>query len=162
MRKLFFLLLATVLLGACSSIDCPLENTVSLSVGFYKANGLPDTLRIDTLTVSTTRRDGNDTVLINRDVKATGIQLPLSSGAVADTFLISLKDTLNREYLNRIIISKTDQPHFESVDCKMSYFHTITNVDWSGSRIDSISITKQQVDYDASSQHLHIYFKALP
>lgn len=162
MRKATFLLSAAILASACSSIDCPLENTVSLSAGFYKPDGSPDTLRIDTLSISTTRHDGNDTVLINREVRATGFQLPISSGSAADTFLLALKDTLGRQSTSRIIINKTDQPHFESVDCKMSYFHTITNVSWDGPRIDSVSITKQQVDYDASSQHLHLYFKALP
>ena len=144
MRKTLALLLTALLTGACSSIDCPLENTVNLVCGFYKADGTPDT------------------TLINRDVRATGFKLPISSGAAADTFLIMLTDTLHRQSANRIIVNKTDLPHFESVDCKMSYFHTINDVTWSGPRIDSVTVTKQQVDYDASAQHLHIYFKAQP
>ena len=162
MRKTLALLLTALLTGACSSIDCPLENTVNLVCGFYKADGTPDTLHIDTLSISTTRLDGNDTTLINRDVRATGFKLPISSGAAADTFLIMLTDTLHIQSANRIIVNKTDLPHFESVDCKMSYFHTINDVTWSGPRIDSVTVTKQQVDYDASAQHLHIYFKAQP
>lgn len=162
MRRIIVMLVSAVVLGACSSVDCPLENTVSTVCGFRQANGRPDTLLSDTLTVTTVRRDGSDTVVINRDVKVTGMTLPISSGAAADTFNIFLTDTLHRTSVNRIIISKTDLPHFESVDCKMSYFHTINNVSWSGDRIDSVTINKQNVDYDASQQHLHIYFKARP
>ena len=160
MRRLITWAALATLAAACSSIDCPVENTVNTVCGFYRADGTADTLKTDTLTVSTTRRDGNDTVVINRDVNATGCKLPVSSGAAADTFHIALRDTAGGVSTATMMIDKTDRPQFESVDCKMAFFHTITQVRWTGSAIDSVVIKKQNVDYDASSQHLYIYFKA--
>lgn len=143
---------------ACSSIDCPVQNTVNTVYGLYKGDGTPDTLRHDTLTISTIRRDGNDTVLLNRKVGATTFELPISSGAPTDTLLVELKDS-TRRMVDTLFVSKDDNPHFESVDCNMSYFHTLTGIKWTGNAIDSATITKRQVDYDASSQHIRIYFK---
>lgn len=145
-----------LLLSACTSIDCPVENVVATSYKLLKADGTQDTLRGDTLTISTKCRDGNDTVLLNRSLNTTAFTIPISSGASVDTLLVEMKDTTSTTY-NYIYVEKTDQPHFESVDCAMSHFHTITNVTWEGSDIDSVTINKAFVDYDSSTSHLYIY-----
>lgn len=144
------LLLAGVLLAACSSVDCPLNNTVYTN---YKLMGTVTTLP-DTLTITTTRTDGYDSVLINRQVNTDSFSLPMSYGRAADTLYIhvnALVDTLR--------IEKTNTPHFESVDCGVAYFHTITGVQYTRHAIDSIVINHKDVNYDATHQHFHIYFK---
>lgn len=156
MRKIVAALLA-VLLAACSSVDCPVENTVALVCELRKAGGTADTLSIDTLTITTTRRDGNDTTLINRLTKASSFTLPISSGAEADTFHVTLSDTLGNSRTATLRVAKTDEPHFESVDCAMSHFHTLTATSVEGSGIDSVTIHKTNVDYDASTSHLYFY-----
>ena len=152
-------LAATLTLGACSSIDCPVQNTVYTAYGLYKPGGERDTLR-DTLTILTTRRDGTDSVLLNRSVNTTAFELPMSYTAPADTLLFTITDTLQRTLTDTVWIAKDNYPHFESVDCNISFFHFITSVRWTGNAIDSIAVNKQNVDYDASTEHFHLYLKA--
>lgn len=146
-----------LLLTACTSIDCPVENIVATGYKLLKPNGEQDTLSYDTLTITTTRNNGNDTVLLNRSLGATDFTLPISNGASADTLIFVLKDTIRTTH-DTLYVTKTDHPHFESVDCAMSYFHTITGVKWAGSDIDSVVINKKSVDYDSSTPHLYLYF----
>ena len=62
MRRIILPLVTIVMLTACSSIDCPLNSAVAT---YYKLAGNITKLS-DTLTISTTRNDGNDTVILNR------------------------------------------------------------------------------------------------
>ena len=128
------MLLTILILAACSSVDCPLNNTVYAN---YKLMGKVTTLP-DMLTISTTRQDGSDSILINRQ----------------DTLYFQT-NTL----IDTVWIEKTNHPHFESVDCGLNYFHTITGVSCTHNAIDSIVINKKEVTYDISQQHFYIYFK---
>ena len=125
-----------------------------------KGGGLkPDTLT-DTLTILTARRDGQDTIIYNKGVKATSFSLPMSYTRDQDALFFLLKDTLGRTVRDTIRVSKTNTPHFESVDCAMSYFHTITAVSTSHHTIDSVVLINPNVTYDTSSPHFRIYFKS--
>jgi len=158
MQRLTAAVLAlAAILAACTQIDCPVENTVATVLQLSKADGTPDTLKADTLTITTRRADGGDTTLLNRLTGATSFALPVSSGAPADTLFILLADTAGRAYTGALVVQKDDKPHFESVDCAMSYFHTITAVAYSCQRIDSVAINKTNIDYDSSTPHLLIY-----
>ncbi len=138
------------LMAACSSIDCPLNNTVYTN---YKLMGRVTTLP-DTLTISTTRQDGFDSVIINKQVNTDSFSLPISYGQDVDIFFVQT-NTL----LDTIRVEKTNEPHFESVDCGLNYFHTITGVSSTHYAIDSIVINHKSVTYDASQKHFYIYFK---
>lgn len=162
MRRIALLPLAALVATACSSVDCPVENVVALKCELLKADGTPDTLRHDTLTITTTRRDGNDTTLLNRVVDATTFTLPVSSRAAADTLHVEVRDTLGSVATATLYVGKTDEPHFESVDCSMSHFHTLTSTTVEGDALDSVSIHKSYVDYDASTTHLYFYFAPRP
>lgn len=157
MRQLTVLLATALTVAACTSIDCPVENVVATGCKLVKPDGSQDTLRYDTLTITTRDAAGNDTVLLNRSTATMTFSLPVSSGAAADTLTLQLTDTLGNTRSNTLIVAKTDRPHFESVDCAMSHFHTITGVKWTGSDIDSVVINKNNVDYDSSTPHLLIY-----
>ena len=119
----------------------------------------PDTLT-DTLTTLTARRDVKDTIIYNKGVKTTSFSLPMSYTRDQDALFILLKDTLGRTVRDTIRVSKTNTPHFESVDCAMSYFHTITAVSTSHHTIDSVVLINPNVTYDTSSPHFRIYFKS--
>ncbi len=153
------LILTAALASACSSIDCPVQNTVATEYGLYKSDGTADTLRYDTLTIASTRRDGNDTTLLNRGTGIIGFTLPISNGAATDTLFFELKDTLSTVRRDTLYVDKEDFPHFESVDCNMSYFHTLTGIRWTTNAIDSVIIKNRNVNYDASTQHIHLYLK---
>ncbi len=155
------LLAATATWVSCSSIDCPVENTVATVYGLYKAGGERDTL-YDTLTISTTRRDGTDSVLLNKSVSTTTFELPISYNDPEDTLFFAITDTAGTTICDTVRVRKDNYPHFESVDCSISFFHNLTEISWTGQAIDSIVINKQHVDYDATTEHLHLYLKARP
>lgn len=159
LRFLPFYLFTFILLMSCTSIDCPVQNTVYTIYNMYKSDGTPDTLR-DTLTVYVTRSDGTDSVVLNRSVNTTEMDLPISYSAPADTLCLVMKDTLSVIRLDTIIVSKTNEPHFESVDCSASFFHEITGVSCTHNAIDSIVINKTSVNYDSSTEHFHLYLRS--
>lgn len=159
MRKIIPLLFIVLTICACSSIDCPLLNTVYTVYKVYNSANKADTLK-DTLTISTTRADGYDSVLINKDVNVTEIDLPISYSADKDILFFNIKDTTSKQYIDTVTVTKENTPHFESVDCSPSFFHKITNITWTKNKIDSIVIKNSIVNYDTTQEHFHIYFKS--
>lgn len=156
-KKLFYLLL--LLLGitsACSSIDCPIQNTVSCHYAVYNGEE-PDTLR-DTIYIWTRRSDGQDT-LLNAGVKLTGFSLSISYQNPEDTLVFAIRRTDGYLTLDTVWVKKDDIPHFESVDCNPGFFHRITSVRSTHQSIDTIIINHPLVDYDATTENLHISFK---
>lgn len=150
MKKLLVLLGVIIMMGACSSIDCPLNNVVYTN---YELEGPVQTLP-DTLTITTQREDGFDSVLINQQVNTDSFSLPISYGRPEDILYFQtnhLHDT--------VWVQKTNEPHFESVDCGLNYFHTITGVRFTRHAIDSIVIHQNHVSYDVTQKHFYIYFK---
>ncbi len=144
------MLFTIAIIVSCSSVDCPLNNTVYTN---YKLMGKVTTLP-DTLTISTTTQNGFDSILINKQVNTDSFFLPVSYGQDVDVLYFqtnSLTDT--------VWVEKTNQPHFESVDCGLNYFHTITGIRYTRNAIDSIVINHKEVTYDVSQKHFHIYFK---
>lgn len=146
---------------ACSSVDCPVQNAVYTIYKVRNADGTAGTLA-DTLTVSTTRRDGTDSVLLNRDVNAATLNIPISHNAPADTLYFERKDTTGSVLTDTVTVRKDNTPHFESVDCNASFFHNITGVEWTRHGIDTIVVNNPSVNYDLSTEHFHIVFKVRP
>ena len=163
MRKIVIALIVTAIVS-CSSIDCPVQNTVYTAYNLMKADGKPDTMGIDTLWVWAVRSGKTDTLLINRlcGAKATTMALPMSWTQPEDVFCFVLKDTVKAHpyILDSVFIQKEDYPHFESVDCQASFFHHITSVRCTNYFIDSIVVNNPHVNYDATNAHFYLYLKA--
>jgi hypothetical protein len=155
-----FLLFYLFTFTSCSSIDCPVQNSVYTKYKALRSDGTPDTLQ-SSLTVSTTMRNGIDSILLNRKTNATVFELPISYTDAEDTLFFELADEA-KTLLDTVYVAKNNTPHFESVDCNISFFHDITAVKWTNNAIDSVVINKSSVNYDASTEHFHIYFKARP
>ena len=136
--------------AACTSVDCPLNNAVYTN---YQLAG-PVTTLPDSLTISTERSDGTDSVLINKQTNTTEFSLPVSYAHDEDVLYFQ-----TGQLLDTVVVSKTNQPHFESVDCGVNYFHTITNVRYTRHALDSIIINHNDVNYDVTPKHFYIYFK---
>ena len=161
MRPLLRMLPLAAIMAACSSIDCPVENTVAVRYGVYSTDGIgevADTLN-DTLYVWTPRADGSDTLLLNRGVRLTQFSLPVSYQRPVDTLVFYIIDTLHVWTLDTVFLSKTDTPHFESVDCNAHFFHQLTGVRSTHQAIDTVFINNPSVNYDQTKTHLHIHFK---
>ena len=158
MRKIVPFLLLALLAGACTTIDCPLNNTTYSKYDLCDATGKTDTLH-DTLTVTTTRKsDGKDTVLLNRAVDITTFSLPMSYTGEEDVVTFTLKTREHTTLTDVVTIGKSNQSRFESTDCSPSYFHTISGINHTKNVIDSIVVTDPNVDNDANKTHFKIYF----
>ena len=139
---------------SCTSLDCPLNNTTYTK---YKLMGNVTTLN-DTLTISTTKQEGIDSVLINKDVKVDSFILPMSYQQPEDVFFFEMSNQDGQTWKDTVTVKKENYSHFESVDCSPSFFHTITEVKTTHNYIDSIVINNKEVNYDASKAHFYIYF----
>lgn len=142
---------------ACSSIDCPVQNTVRVQYAIRDDNGM--TKMNDTLWVLSQRSDGSDTLLLNRSSGISSFSLPVSYAHPEDVLLFVIADTAGVYTLDTLWLKKDDIPHFESVDCSAHFFHRITAVRSTHESIDSVTIANPLVDYDSSRTHLYIYFK---
>ena len=138
----------------CTSLDCPLNNTTYTK---YRLMGNITTLN-DTMTISTTKTEGTDSVLINKDVKVDSFILPMSYHQPEDVFYFEIRNQENQVFKDTVTVKKEDFSHFESVDCNPTFFHTITEVKTTHNLIDSIVINNKDVNYDASKAHFYIYF----
>lgn len=161
MRKIIGFIFTVMVIGACTSIDCPVQNKVSTIYNLKKANGSTDTLTVDTLTIMTKTIDKGDTVtLLNSTTGVTYFDVSISYTQPEDVLYFILCDTLGNTYRDTVRVEKENYQHFESVDCQPAYFHHLTNVSTTHHIIDSIVISKSTVNYDDKNEHFHIYFKA--
>jgi len=153
-------ILATLLLAAaaCDSADCPIQNRVYTAYSVIGADEQADTLR-DTITVFTHKKDGKDTILYNMGYNLAAFNLPISYISSEDTlYFHQWRGTF--DCTDTVRIAKTNTPHFESVECSATFFHTITSVVSTHYGIDTIIINNKNVNYDATKKHFRIRFKA--
>lgn len=144
--------------GACSSIDCPVQNTVYTVYELRTADAQADTLR-DTMFVFSRRNNGSDTLLYNAGIGLTSFTLPIGYSNPEDTLFFILMSRPDYATLDTVLIKKENIPHFESVDCSASFFHRLTDVRSTHNAIEKIVINKDFVDYDATTAHFYISFK---
>ncbi len=166
MRKIILGILVMAMMAGCVSLDCPVENLVCSIYQLQKTDGSADTMRVDTMWVWTQRIDDSDTLLINRlcGSNATKFSIPMSYTLPLDQICTRVVDTCKatpqHEWMDTIRLSKIDQQHFEGVDCKPNYFHTLTGVTSTHHLIDTVIINKTDVSYDTSTPHLLLRLKA--
>ena len=153
-------LLLALLVMACSSIDCPVDATVTTQYQIKNSDGTEHTLN-DTMTVTSVRSDGKDTILYNKGIGISKFTLPVSYTHPEDVLVFQFDNNNNNLHITDTLwIKKYDYPHFESVDCNTTYFHTITDVKYTCNYIDSIVINNSSVTYDSQTVHLYLYPKS--
>lgn len=157
MRGLVIVLTVALAVCGCSSIDCPVQNTVRTYYLLQSTGNKADTLR-DTLTIRSKRADGKDTLLLDRLAQKTTFSLPVGYTTPEDIFVFNFK---NNQYaaVDTVWVKKENYPHFESVDCSAAYFHQLTAIRSTHNAIDSINIINPTVDYESQTVHFHLYLK---
>lgn len=161
-RFLLFILPVTLALAACSSTDCPLNNTVSLKANFYYAPTGTLTNVNDTLSVIAVGK--RDTTILNRYIKFNSITLPMSYAQAVDTLLFRFITNYGSA-TDSVFIAHTNEAHFVSLDCSTAFFHQIKSVSCTHrtpslnfpTAIDSILIVNPSVSYD-KTENLKIFF----
>lgn len=154
MRKMF-LFVVVVWLTACSTIDCPVENTVSVQYEIRDKAG-KELAITDSLSIVSTRQDG-DYVILNRLSDKSSFSIPISYAYPEDVLYFCFKNLDNDSIVvDTVCIEKDDFPHFESVDCNASFFHEITNVQYTRHYIDSLVLLNKSVTYDQTTVHFRL------
>ena len=160
--KIFPFIASLFILGACSNIDCPLDNVVEMTCGLYSAEKKTSLKLTDTLTVMPLH---SDSVLLNRAQNVSSFVLPLSYAGDVDTLLFRFSNAEGRSATDTLWIGKTNQKHFESSDCPLSIFHTLQTVRWSSHdisvmpvTIDSVSLVRPIVNYE-NIENLRIFLR---
>lgn len=111
------ILMMVLTVVGCSTLDCPLNNTTYTK---YKLMGNIKTLQ-DTMTISTTKTAGTDSVLINKDVKVDSFILPMSYHQPEDVFYFDIRNRDHQVWKDTVTVKKENYSHFESVDCGPSF-----------------------------------------
>lgn len=146
-----------LILSACSSVDCPMNNTVLTVYQLHKANGVVDTLKDSLSVISFQHTPERDPVLLNKQANCSEFYLQVSYQHPQDSLFFVFQQA---EEVDTVVIQKENRSHFESVNCNPSFFHTITQVDYTKHMIDSIVIKNREVTYDRSKAHFYIYLRA--
>ena len=85
--RYLILIIIAIIFVSCSTMDCGLNSLVQTN---YKLAGIVDTLN-DTLTVSTNKSDGNDSVIYNKVVGIDRLIIPMSYQNDEDVFYFEIK-----------------------------------------------------------------------
>jgi hypothetical protein len=150
-----FLFVVVVWLTACSTIDCPVENTVSVQYEIRDKAG-KELAITDSLSIVSIRQDG-DYVVLNRLSDKSSFSIPISYAYPEDVLYFCFKNLDNDSIVvDTVCIEKDDFPHFESVDCNASFFHEITNVQYTRHYIDSLVLLNKSVTYDQTTVHFRL------
>ena len=154
--RLFLTCLASLVIFSCSSIDCPVQNTVSVQyeIRDKAGNALSVT---DSLTVISERADGKY-VSLNSLIGKSAFSLPISYTHPEDVLYFCFKNTAET-VIDTVWIKKDDIPRFESVDCSAAFFHELTNVRHTHHAIDSLVLINTSVTYDVQTVHFYLYPK---
>jgi len=160
-RLLLFLLAALPIycfLSSCSQIDCPLNNRVYVVFRFM--NSVGDSVKVsEVINVSTDRHEKEDSVVLNQFTGRATFSIPMSYTQDEDVYYFEITGS-NYHYIDTVRIKKESRPHFESVDCNPSFFHTITGVNTTHHTIDSVTIINKNVTYDSYQANLHIHLRS--
>lgn len=164
----FYLVALLLIVLSCSSIDCPVENIVSVQYEIRDKTGkaLPIT---DSLSVITTRLDGknvditallnSEDVTLNKLIGKSSFSLPISYSHPEDILFFCFTDSV-KTVVDTVWIKKDDIPHFESVDCSADFFHELKEVTFTRHAIDSLVLLNKSVTYDQKTVHFRLVPKS--
>ena len=140
------------MLSSCSNIDCPLDNVVSMQCNLYSSETKSALTLTEVLSITPA---GRDTTLLNMATNISSFLLPLKEAGERDTLLLHLSNAAGQRAVDTLFVSHTPHPHFESLDCPSSVFHTLTSVRATSHplaemplTIDSVALVRSIVNYD--------------
>lgn len=142
---------------SCNEAGCPLNNKVMAQFNFYQMSEeeLQPVQLVDTLTVTAV---GTDSVLINQEALAKGIQIPLSYARQTDT--LSLRYASSKGYVvyDTIMITKESYQHYEAPECPTVTFHNIKNIRSTHRYIDTVQIANPNINYNATENFKIVFY----
>lgn len=150
-------------LYGCTSIDCPLDNQVLMTLNFYDVATQKSATIAQKLSVYGLK-NGNEELLFNQGENLKSISIPLNAASDCDTLLFKFAEG-DAVMTERLIIEHTRQQHFESLDCPSVTFHQLKAIEHTthdlsilALAIDHISIANPNVQYE-DTEHIKVYLR---
>jgi hypothetical protein len=152
-----------LLLTSCDNVSCPLNNKVECVYGFYAtnqtaeepfANGKAVSVG-DTITITAL---GPDTILANKLVNQSGVNLPVSFYGDVDVLQFKFTDLNDLSAYDTIWVEKKNQHHWDDPSCAVHVWHTLTAVHSTHHLIDSVLIKNREINYDGL-ENIQIFFR---
>ena len=97
---------------------------------------------------------GTDSVLINKDAKVTGEQLPLNWTADSTVLIFKYAGTTKKDTIR---VYHTNVPTFVSMECGYTMAQTMSKVTYTKNVLDSIYLAYKLANTDAI-QNIKIYY----
>ena len=147
------LIMATMIFIACDNgADCNINNVAYNRIQLYDAQtknnvvadegndkySYPDTLTVKMVI------NGKDSIVVNRLVGASELQLPVCFTQECDTLVFEYSGADN----DTLYIEHTNIPYFVSSDCGMAMYHHVTGLRHTNNLIDSAAINEPLIDFD--------------
>lgn len=161
MKKTFYittLFVCSLLFSACngSSNSCLKERRVEVGATIFRTtyNEITEvfesTKHAEQLTVFGV---GNDSILYNKQL-VSQLKLPLNAASESTSFVVARDSTA----VDTIVIIHENNEQFISLECGCFVFHTLKNVGFISSVIDSVVIVNSAVS-NVPENHLNIYYR---
>ena len=142
-------MLLTMMIASCENgTDCNINNVSYNRIQLYGMNELQDTLNEkysypDTLTVKLLI-NGNDSIIVNKLVGASELQLPVSYTHECDTLIFEYSGNID----DTLYVEHSNLPFFISTDCGMAMFHNVTGLRHTRNLIDSAAINESLINFE--------------
>lgn len=180
-RKILITLLsaiaAIVLLYSCNESNCPLGSANELKFRFLS---IADTtvITIDTVTVTAF---GTDSVLVNKEIRASYITLPLNSTENETTYTFHFTKLVERpsdkpfvdeegvehpagtmisvpeKYEDNIKVTYTSEKKFTSMDCGLVYSYVLTGGEYTRTFIKAMAVTNFEIK-ESNEDNIFVFF----
>ena len=143
------IMLLMLAFAACENgTDCNINNVSYNRILLYGADNeqnapnkvysYPDTLTVKLII------NGRDSIVINRQVGASEIQLPVSYTHECDTLVFEYSGNVD----DTLYVEHSNIPYFISTDCGMAMYHHITGLRYTTNFIDSAAINEPLIDFN--------------
>lgn len=157
--KVVTLLIAIFAIAALYSCDdgsdCSMNNTSYNRIRIYSINaitGKESTAEYNgTLSVSL-MVNGKDSIVINQVKGTQDLAIPMSYTHDCDTVIF----TYDRIYTDTLYVGHSNTPYFISLTCGTGMFHTLKEIRYTQSIIDSAAIINHTINYDPN-ENIKLY-----
>lgn len=143
------IMLLTLAMAACDNgTDCNINNVSYNRIQLYSVGesenivdgvySYPDTITVKLMI------NGRDSIVANRLVGASELQLPVSYTNECDTLVFEYSDGID----DTLYVEHSNIPYFVSTDCGMAMFHHVTGLRHTRNLIDSAAINEPLINFD--------------
>lgn len=166
-----------ILAASCNESDCPLGSANELKFRFLSVED-STVMTIDTVTVTAM---GTDSVLVNKEINASYITLPLNSTENETTYTFHftrLVETIAEQPFvddegvehpagstvivpvtvsDNVKVTYTSEKKFTSMDCGLIYTYVLTNGEYTGNMIKGMAITNLEIK-ESNEDNIYMFF----